>query len=125
MKKILLCFVGIMAILSFGFKGLAFAEEIDCSGVAENSAFCRNQNKSDENPLIGENSVGRRVIQLLTLFAGVVSIIVMIIGGINFITSNGNPQKVTTAKNTILYASIGIVISLIAQFIVIFVLSNA
>lgn len=111
--------------MSIGFNGLVFAEDVDCSGTASQSAFCKNKTDTNENPILTEDSIGRRIIQLVTLFAGVISIIVMILGGISFITSNGNAQKVTTAKNTILYASIGLVISLIAQFIVIFILSNA
>jgi hypothetical protein len=48
----------------------------------------------------------------------------IIIGGFQYITSSGDSGKVGTAKNTILYAIIGLVIVALAQFIVRFVLSR-
>lgn len=47
-----------------------------------------------------------------------VSIIVIIIAGINYITSRGDPQKTAAAKNTIIYAIVGIVIAALATSII-------
>jgi hypothetical protein len=49
----------------------------------------------------------------------------IIIGGFRYITSGGKQESVTSAKNTILYAIIGLVIVALAQIIVRFVLSNS
>jgi cytochrome bd-type quinol oxidase subunit 2 len=70
------------------------------------------------------NSLISDVINLFSLVVGVVSVIMIIIGGFQYITSSGDSNKVGTAKNTILYAIIGLVIVALAQFIVRFVLSR-
>lgn len=68
------------------------------------------------------NSLIEDVINIFSLVVGIVSVIMIIIGGFQYITSAGDSNKVGTAKNTILYAIIGLVIVALAQFIVQFVL---
>ncbi len=52
------------------------------------------------------------------LWAGIVCAIVIVMGGIAYVTSTGEPQKVSTAKNTIMNAAIGLIITLLAAAIV-------
>lgn len=52
------------------------------------------------------------------LWAGIVCAIIIVIGGISYVTSTGDPQKVAKAKNTIMYAAIGLAITLLAAAIV-------
>jgi uncharacterized membrane protein len=70
------------------------------------------------------NRIIRSVINIFSLIVGVTSVIMIIIGGLKYITSGGDSGNVTGAKNTILYAIIGIVIVALAQFIVRFVLTK-
>ena len=65
------------------------------------------------------------VINIFSLIVGVVSVIMIIIGGLKYITSGGNDSNITGAKNTILYAIIGLVVVALAQVIVRFVLAKA
>ena len=55
---------------------------------------------------------------------GVVCVIVMIIGGIQYMTSTGEPGKVKKAKDTILYGIIGLVVVILAAAIVNFVIAS-
>ncbi len=55
---------------------------------------------------------------------GLVAVVVIIIGGINYMTSAGDAGKVKTAKNTILYGVIGLVIVVLAFAIVNFVIGT-
>lgn len=66
----------------------------------------------------------RTVINIFSLVVGVVSVIMIIIGGLKYITSAGDSGNVSGAKNTILYAIIGLVIVALAQVIVRFVLER-
>lgn len=70
------------------------------------------------------NDLIRKVINILSLIVGTVAVIMIIVGGLRYITSGGNDSSVTGAKNTILYAIIGLVIVALAQVIVHFVLSS-
>lgn len=65
------------------------------------------------------------IINIFSIVVGVVAVIMIIIGGLKYITSSGDSNNVTSAKNTILYAIIGLVVVALAQFIVKFVLSKA
>jgi hypothetical protein len=65
------------------------------------------------------------VINIFTLVVGVVAEIIIIIGGQKYFHSSGDSNNITSAKNTILYAIIGLVVVALAQFIVKFVLGKA
>lgn len=71
------------------------------------------------------NTIITTVINLFSLVVGVVAVIMIIIGGLKYITSGGDSGNITGAKNTILYAVIGLVVVALAQFIVKFVLGRA
>ena len=93
-----------------------------CQGSASGSAACRDNTTT--NPLLGGDGVITRVIQLVIVAVGAVSVFVIIVGGFKYIISAGDPQKAANAKNTILYAVIGLVIAVFAQAIVAFVLNR-
>jgi cytochrome bd-type quinol oxidase subunit 2 len=65
------------------------------------------------------------IVNIFSVVVGVVAVIMIIYGGFRYITSGGDSGNVTNAKNTILYALVGLVIVALAQFIVKFVLSKA
>ena len=83
-------------------------------------------NTNSNDPISGKDKEGALVkaIQLVALAAGVISIVVVIIGGIEYITSGGDSTKVNNAKNVVLYAIIGLVIITLAQAIVVFVIKR-
>ncbi len=70
------------------------------------------------------NNTLKLVINIFSIVVGVVAVIMIIIGGLKYITSSGDSGNITSAKNTILYAIIGLVIVALAQFIVRFVLTK-
>lgn len=73
--------------------------------------------------LFGDNGVFKRVTNTILYIVGIIAVIMLIIGGIKYVISGGDAKKVTDAKNTILYAIIGLVICFLAFAIVNFVIS--
>lgn len=71
------------------------------------------------------SSIGEAIISIFSIVVGAVSVIMIIVGGFRYIVSNGDSNAVQGAKNSILYAIVGLVIVLFAQVIVRFVLTNA
>ena len=61
------------------------------------------------------------VVNWLLFAVGVISVIMLIVGGIKYATSAGDSNKVTSAKNTIMYAIIGLAVAVLAFAIVLFV----
>ena len=66
--------------------------------------------------------VVKPVVQTLTIIVGAVSVVVMVVGGLMYVLSAGDANNVKRAKDTIMYAAIGLIVALIAQTIVSFVI---
>ena len=77
-----------------------------------------------ENSQNSYRFLAQRNINIFSLVVGVVSVIMIIIGGFRYIISGGDSSSVQGAKNTILYAIVGLLIVVFAQVIIRFVLTN-
>lgn len=64
------------------------------------------------------------VINVFSVIVGVVAVFMIVVGGFRYVTSNGDSNNITSAKNTILYAIVGLIIVAMAQAIVQFVLNR-
>jgi len=64
------------------------------------------------------------IIQITSVVIGFIAVIMIIVAGFKYITSGGDTSKVTAAKNSLIYALIGLIIVGLAQFMVRVVLKN-
>ncbi len=78
--------------------------------------------KSAPGDLTG--GVLKQVISILLYIAGTIAVIMIIVGAIRYITSDGDPSKASQAKNTIIYAVIGLVVAVMSFGIVSFVVGR-
>lgn len=90
-----------------------------CSGN-ENSVYCKNKNTGETQV----NGIIKTIVEVLLTAVGVISIIMIVIGGIMFALSSGDAQKAAKARNTVLYAVVGLAVSLFASAIVNFVFNR-
>ena len=81
---------------------------------------CLNDEDSDPTVL----GTIKNVTNVLLFIAGAIGVIMIIIGGIRYATSNGEQAQVAGAKNTVLYAIIGVIVTILAYAIVNFVTTN-
>ena len=95
------------------------------------SNICSNSSVSDEvKAAAGCGATGTldsaltSILNAIILIMGIVAVIFIIIGGVNYITSSGDSNKVKKAKDTILYSVIGLVICALAFVIVNFVIGS-
>lgn len=96
-----------------------------CAGVnLDVNSSCTSGGITDQQAKDKINRIVHSIINIFSLIVGFVSVIMIIIGGLKYITSGGDSSNITGAKNTIIYAIIGIVIVALSQFIVRFVLSK-
>lgn len=72
--------------------------------------------------LFGDAGVFKQITNTVLYIVGIIAVIMLIVGGIKYVVSGGDSKKVTDAKNTILYAIIGLVICVLAFAIVNFVI---
>lgn len=128
----LLTGLAITIALSLGLAAPAFAQTAQdqinnglCAGsnlqFTENPGQC-SAASSDATTKI--NNLVKTVVNLLSAVVGIVAVIMIIVGGFRYVTSGGNDTSVTAAKNTILYAIIGLIVVALAQIIVRFTLSK-
>ena len=91
-------------------------EQVQCGA----SSAAGNTGTSDASKTLGDTVAS--IINLLSAAVGVIAVIMIIISGLRYATSGGNAEAAKSAKNTITYAIIGLVIVAFAQIIVHFVL---
>jgi len=84
------------------------------SGSIADGAACSANDEQEATSLFGDGSIFERVANTLLFLVGAISVIMLIIGGIRYVVSAGDQNAVTGAKNTILYAIVGIVIAFLA-----------
>jgi hypothetical protein len=74
----------------------------------------------------GETVAGpvQTVISILLFAVGVVSVIMIIVGGLRYVISNGDAGRIKSAKDTVLYSVVGLVVALLAFTIVNFVVER-
>ena len=111
-------------VVSFTHPASAFDPLKACNAGSTPSSASVCNNSPTENPIAGKNGIVTKAIQILAVITGVAAIIIIMYAGLRFILSGGDPAKVTTARSTVLYAVVGLVIAALAQAIVVFVLSR-
>jgi hypothetical protein len=85
-------------------------------GVGETGSHCDSS---------GVSSLLSTIVGILSYVVGAVAILMVIVSGFKYITSGGDSAKVGNAKNTLIYAVIGVAVAALAQLMVHYVLSKA
>jgi hypothetical protein len=98
--------------------------EPGCS-AGVNTKYCQDVNEGkDSDRILGPDGIVTKISQTVIYLTGAISVIMIVIGGLKYVLSAGDSAGVQSAKNTILYAIVGLVVTLFAQSIVSFVLSK-
>lgn len=122
MKKIIAAIISVFALVIMPLTPVAAVNVFqDCTGDAAGNSICKAAN-SDK--LFGSGSLWNRILNVFTTVIGAVAVLMIVIGALRYVTSNGEPAQLTSAKNTILYAAVGLVLAAMANAIVNFVLTN-
>lgn len=122
MQKIKLAIITVFSVFGIGM----LAAPVYAAGCATPAACVQSgvdasggtSSKSDVPTLI------KTVVNVLLFILGAIAVIMIVIGGIKYTVSNGDSSAVTSAKNTILYAIVGLVVALLAYAIVNFVVAH-
>lgn len=122
MKKILLIIGAIATIIApqmilASSSNLVFADAKTQIESAVNEVG-GSENKTDVRGFIGN------IIKTMFFIVGVLAVIVIIFAGVTFVMSAGNSQTIQKAKTTIIYAVIGLIVSILSYAIVNFVFSS-
>lgn len=100
----------------------AYAQTTPADGLTGGASSAKGTGQSTD--LFGANGVFKTITNVLLYVIGAISVIMLIIGGIRYVVSGGDSNAVTAAKNTILYAVIGIIVAILAYAVVNFVITS-
>jgi hypothetical protein len=107
------------------FAGTVYADPPDPNAKCPSSGCLAGDPNELDVPNVTASKIATGVINTLSMVAGVLSVIFLVIGGLRYITSSGNAQRVESAKQTLIYAVIGLILSVLAPVIVGFVIAKS
>lgn len=90
--------------------------------ITDGAAAARGADQATD--LFGSAGILTTVTNVMLFIVGAISVIMVIVGGFRYVVSGGNSTNITTAKNTILYAVVGLIIAIMAYALVNFVITS-
>ena len=121
-KLIVLALLLTMVVVAHG--GHAFAASQPFDGVSQVAATGFQVDVSPLPKVAANASKLQAIFSIVFSIVGAISLLMITIGGFRYITSDGDPQAAGKAKGTIIYALIGLVVSISAVAIVTFFLGK-
>jgi hypothetical protein len=136
-KKLVLTAQALTMALGFGVASMAsavvvaapaYAAQSNCTGPNDADplsagAACSQANGTRDN-LFAPNGIFVTVANTLIFLVGAIAVIFLIIGGLRYVVSQGDSKNIEAAKNTILYAIVGIIVAVISFALVQFVITS-
>jgi len=124
MKKLLYLYGGFFAVAFLSLlaiiaspDAMAFEQSISDGANAARGA-------DQASSLFGTTGIFTTITNVMLFIVGAISVIMIVIGGLRYVLSGGNSGNVTAAKNTILYAVVGLIIAIMAYAIINFVITS-
>lgn len=127
MKRLLLLIATIICLAAptaaYAYNPLQDACTANSDGNgSSNSTACPTDGSKD--PITGQNGILKKASMVIATIAGIAAVIIIIVSGFQYVTSNGDAQRTVGARNTLLGAIIGLLIIIGAQAIILLVLSK-
>jgi hypothetical protein len=123
MLKAVLAGVMLVAVAPLGAQAATPTQNVLHQACTHGVTFagCSTSDQGIDTTGAGHTTFLQDLVNTFLFAAGLVAVIFLIIGGIRYITSTGDSQRIKAAKDTILYAIIGLVVVIVARAIVGFV----
>lgn len=126
-RAILSSLVMLVTLFSFGNVALAAANPNACPGGNTSKGQVLNGLGETGNGCndSGVNNILAEAVNILSMIAGAAAVIMTILAGFKYITSGGDANKVGNAKNTLIYALVGVAVAALSQALIHFVLAQS
>ena len=125
MNKIKTIVLSALMVLGIGVTPLVAPAVV---GASAKTQLCQGATGTNNCQKAGEQNdltvVIKNVVNILLFLIGAISVIMIVVGGLRYVTSAGDQSAVNGAKNTILYAVVGLVVAFMAYAIVNFVINQ-
>jgi hypothetical protein len=119
LKLMVISFAALVGVMAFtpAYVGASTVSDTIQSGV--NSA---GGTDAGNNVSLGQRA--KDVVNIMLYILGAIAVIIIVFGGIRYVTSTGDSGRVKAAKDTITYAVVGLIIAILAYAIVNFVIGS-
>ena len=121
-KRLIVGIITVSAAFLVSFVSIVFAPALFAANLSIQGGINAAHGNGQPTELFGTGGVITTITNMLLFVVGLLSVVMIIIGGLRYVTSGGNSTSVTAAKNTIMYAIVGLVISFLAFAAINFVL---
>lgn len=128
MKKIMFAIATLFSFAVLATPSLVMAaptnsasKDAVCEGLSQVGGSSCDANAPGQT---GIDDIIKTGISILSIIVGIAAVIMIIIGGLRYVISGGDAGSISSAKNTIMYAIVGLVVAALAQIIVQFVLKK-
>lgn len=126
--QVLLMVPALAFVIGLATPSATFAADTGCATIdvtkgPSGGADCAKPVSGAQN-LFGTGGVFITITNILLFVIGAIAVVMLIIGGVRYVVSAGDQNAVTSAKNTILYAIIGIIVAFLAYAAIGFVTSQ-
>lgn len=95
-------------------------DNVLCPPNAPRSEVCAQQG----DPIAGEEGLIYDAVQLISIVAGIVAVVMIMYSGFSYITAGGDNNKIQEAKKTLTWSIIGLIVIVLARSIILFVISK-
>lgn len=125
-KKAKIVMMGLLVapLIALSAGAMSMPASAQSDGMNLNSGVSATQGEGVPEALDGDDGVVTKAVNILLFIIGILSVIMIIFSGIKYATSSGAPDKVKSAKDTLMYSVVGLIIALFAFAIVNFVLKG-
>jgi hypothetical protein len=127
MRRLFIYFASICSVVLLVLGGTAQAVNPYgnlCQNGAQDSAVCTQQAQQSSNPFSGQDSLVDKIVNILSIAAGIIAVVMVMVGGLQMITSTGDAEKFARGRKTLIFAGIGLLIVLMSRLIIGFVLGK-
>jgi hypothetical protein len=118
----------IVPALALSLGVLAPVTPVGALGISDGAGSAKGDDQSDclfgTEASCTDEPIFKTITNVLLFIIGAISVIMLIIGGIRYTVSGGDSGAVTSAKNTILYAIVGIIVAILAFAVVNWVIGS-
>ena len=121
LRAIIISFALVIGLAAVFMDTPALAQVVQ-GGVPAGAESARGE--SQPANLFGQSGMFETITNVLLYLIGAISVIMVIVGGLRYVLSGGNSANITAAKNTILYAIVGVIVAILAYAAVNFVIGS-
>jgi hypothetical protein len=106
-----------------GVKAACNSSGANAGNANTQSPVCTSK-PNNGNPLVGPDGLMIKAANLLALGGGIAAVIMIMINGFRFVMSGGTPDKVSSARDGLIYAIVGLIVIVVARSIIVFVINR-